>query len=320
MNTNKGVIPRVSAGSPSDRPQHSPSAGDSSPSSRRGMTRLAIVAVALLLTTTADAQLGDLWNKHKDKIIKGGKVVQSASREFTEEEEADIGRVVAARILKTYRLSEDDRLQQYVTLVGNTVAGYSARPTLEWHFAVLDTDVVNAFSCPGGFIFITTGALDHIDSEAELAAVLGHEIAHATQKHILKEVKRANTVSAATDLAKTASSGSFLNDALGEKISNLAYEKLFTTGLSRRDEQEADKIGVELAAAAGYRASEFVSFLDALQALEGDAQMKVLTATHPGAAERKKYVQPLVGDAGGEVLAERWAAWTAQPAGGSERN
>jgi len=276
---------------------------------RRGMT----LAAALLFTVSAHAQLGDLWNKHKDKITKGAKVAQSATRELTEAEEADIGRVVAARILQTYPLAKNDRLQQYVTLVGNTVAAYSARPTLEWHFAVLETDVVNAFSCPGGFIFITTGALEQIESEAELAGVLGHEIAHATQKHILKEVKRANTISAAQDLAATTASGSFLTDELGEKISNLAYEKLFTTGLSRRDEEEADRIGVELAAAAGYRAAEFVRFLGALEALEGEAQMRVLTATHPGAADRKKYVQPLIGDKSGEVLAERWSAWT-QPA------
>jgi len=99
-------------------------------------------------------------------------------------------------------------------------------------------------------------------------------------------------------------------DALGEKIGNLAYEKLFTTGLSRRDEQEADKIGVELAESAGYRGSSFLHFLDALQALEGKSEMKVLTATHPAAAERKKYVQPLVGGEEGEVLAERWTEWT----------
>jgi beta-barrel assembly-enhancing protease len=278
----------------------------------------ATLLIALLSSAAAQAQLGDLWNKHKDKITKGAKVAQSASREFTEAEEADIGRVVAARILQTYPLSKNDKLQQYVTLVGNTVAGYSARPTLEWHFAALQTDVVNAFSCPGGFIFITTGALEQIDSEAQLAAVLGHEIAHATQKHILKEVKRANTISAAQDLATTTSSGSFLTNALGEKISNLAYEKLFTTGLSRRDEQEADKIGVELADAAGYRASEFLGFLDALRELEGGSEMKVLTATHPGAADRKKYVTPLVGSGSGEVLAERWAAWT-QPAGAAAR-
>jgi predicted Zn-dependent protease len=273
----------------------------------------AAAALTLSLSLSAHAQLGDIWGKiqqNKDKIKKGAKVAQSATHEFTEAEEADIGRVVAARVLKTYPLSTNDKLQQYVTLVGNTVAGYSARPTLEWHFGVLETPVVNAFSCPGGFVFITTGALEQIHSEAELASVLGHEIAHATQKHILKEVKRANTVSAGMDLAKSASSGSFLTDALGEKIGNLAYEKLFTTGLSRRDEQEADKIGVELAESAGYRGSAFLHFLDALQALEGKSEMKVLTATHPAAAERKKYVQPLVGDEEGEVLAERWAEWT----------
>lgn len=268
--------------------------------------------LTLLLTTSAHAQLGDLWNKHKDQIVKGAEVAKAATKEFTEAEEADIGRVVAARILKTYPLAKNDKLQQYVTLVGNTVAAYSARPTLEWHFAVIESDVVNAFSCPGGFIFITTGALHTIKSEAELAAVLGHEIAHATQKHILKEVKRANTISATMDAAKTTSSGSFLNDTLGQKISNLAYEKLFTTGLSRRDEQEADKIGVELAAAAGYRASAFVDFLESLKKLEGTAQLKVLTATHPGANERMKYLKPLVAAGHGELLADRWTEW-AQP-------
>ena len=250
--------------------------------------------LTLLLATSAHAQLGDLWNKHKDKIKKGAQVAQSATKELTEAEEADIGRVVAARILKTYPLSKNEKLQQYVTLVGNTVAAYSARPTLEWHFAVIESDVVNAFSCPGGFIFITTGALNTITSEAELAGVLGHEIAHATQKHILKEVKRANTIAAGMDAAKSTASGSFLNDSLGEKISNLAYEKLFTTGLSRRDEEEADRIGVELAKSAGYRASAFVGFLESLKQLEGKAELKVLTATHPRAADRIKTVKPLV--------------------------
>ena len=301
------VLPCGSTGSPANERRHCQSEPDSAPSARRGMTRAGVAAIAFLLfTASAQAQLGDLWNKHKDKITRGAKVVQSVNREFTEAEEADIGRVVAARILQPYPLAKHDRLQQYVTLVGNTVAAYSARPTLEWHFAVLDTNVVNAFSCPGGFIFITGGALEQIDSEAELAAVLGHEI--------LKEVKRANTIMVAEDLAKTTASGSFLNDALGEKISHLAYEKLFTTGLSRRDEQEADRIGVELAEAAGYRAAEFVRFLDALDGLEGKSEMRVLTATHPSPADRKKYVTPLVSDDSGEVLAERWTQWTAQPA------
>lgn len=270
-------------------------------------TLVLIMAFAI----SAEAQLGDFIKRNKDKVVQGAKVLREGTRELTEEEEADIGRVVAARVLKTYPLSKNDKLQQYVTLVGNTVAAYSARPTLEWHFAVLETDVVNAFSCPGGFIFITSGALDQIESEAELAGVLGHEIAHATQKHILKEVKRGNVISASMDLAKSSSGGSFLTNEMGEKISNLAYEKLFTSGLSRRDEQEADQIGVELAAAAGYKATQFVHFLEGLQKLEGKSEMKVLTATHPRAADRIPVVKKaLAAEEGGEVLAERWAEWT----------
>lgn len=277
------------------------------------MRRKAILIItALAVAASAQAQLGDLWKKiDPSRIKKGANVVRQASREFTEDEEADIGRVVAARILATYSLTKDDQLQRYVTLVGNTVAAYSARPTLEWHFAVIQTPYVNAFSCPGGYIFITSGAMDQMSSEAELAAVIGHEIAHATQKHILKEIKRSNTISAGLDLAKASSAGSFLSDEMGEKISQIAYEKLFTTGLSRRDEEEADKLGTDLAAAAGYKAAEFLTFLTGLEKLDGSTQTKTLTATHPRPSDRAAYLRPkLAKEAAGQVLAERWAQWT----------
>src|SRR5207253_11435514 len=138
------------------------------------------------------------------------------------------------------------------------------RLTLEWHYAVIDTPIVNAFSAPGGFIFITAGALQQMNSEAELAAVLGHEIAHVTQKHILKEIKRSNLINASVSLAQETSAGAqWLNDDYAAKIGKIAYDKLFTTGLSRSDEAEADRIGYELADAAGYRAVEFITFLEA---------------------------------------------------------
>lgn len=275
------------------------------------MRKLFAVVIALGITGSAHAQLGDLWKKiDPNKIKKGAKVVQTASHEFTEDEEADIGRVVAARILANYPLAKNDKLQQYVTLVGNTVGAYSSRPALEWHFAVIDAPFVNAFSTPGGFVFITTGALKQITSEAQLASVLGHEIAHVTQKHILKEIKRANTINAGVDMAKETTNGSFLSDELGEKIGKLAYDKLFTTGLSRRDEEEADTIGTELSALAGYKASEFLAFLEDLKKLEGSKEMSVLTATHPKPADRIKYLQPKLKSNTGVVLADRWAEYT----------
>jgi predicted Zn-dependent protease len=272
------------------------------------------VAVLLFLTAaSAQAQLGDLIRKiDPNKIKKGAELAQAATRDFNEDEEADIGRVVAARILKTYRMSKDDKLQQYVTLVGRTVAAYSARPTLAWHFAVVESDVVNAISAPGGFIFVTTGALQHMKSEAELATVLGHEIAHITQKHVLKEVKRSNLLSKSKDFAQatSGSASNWLNNDFASKIGDIAMDKLLKTGLSRTDENEADKIGVQLADAAGYRAAEFITFLEALAKLERAPAMKQLIATHPSPESRQATVKQQVKGDSGEVLAERWSEYT----------
>ena len=276
--------------------------------------RTKMIAVLLLAMSTAvHAQLGNILKRvDPSKVKKTVEVARAANREFTEGEEADIGRVVAARVLATYPLAKDDKVQQYVTLVGNTVAAYSARPTLEWHFAVIDTPIVNAFSAPGGFIFVTTGALKQMNSEAELAGVLGHEIAHVTQKHILKEIKRSNLMSASLSLAQESSAGAqWLNDDYAGKIGKIAYEKLFTTGLSRTDEAEADRIGFELTDASGYRAAEMLTFLASLEKLEGTSAMKQLIATHPRPKDRIATLKPLVRDPNrGELLAERWAKWT----------
>lgn len=263
--------------------------------------------------TAAQAQFGDILRKiDPNRVKKTVDVAHAMTRDFTEGEEADIGRVVAARVLATYPLAKDNKLQQYVTLVGNTVAAYSTRPALEWHFAAIDTPIVNAFSAPGGFIFISTGALQQMHSEAELAAVLGHEVAHVTQKHILKEIKRGNVINASVSLAQETSGGAqWLNDDYAAKIGKIAYEKLFTTGLSRSDEAEADRIGYQLADAAGYRASEFITFLESLEKLEGTSAMKTLTATHPSPKDRIATLRPLAKDpARGELLAERWSHWT----------
>ncbi|HEY5611709.1 MAG TPA: M48 family metalloprotease [Thermoanaerobaculia bacterium] len=271
------------------------------------MSRLAIVLLSLLIAHPAVAQFGDIM-KYKDKLKKGAKVATAVAHETTEEEEKEIGRVVAARVLATYPLSAKDRLQKYVTLVGRTVAAYSSRPTLEWHFAVLETPLVNAFSAPGGYLFVTTGALAQMHSEAELAAVLGHEIAHATEKHILREIRRANVYAAGMDIVDDRVSA--LNDDIAAKIGNMAHEKLFKTGIGRKEEIDADRIGSELASKAGYRADALVSFLTSLQALaahDGSA-LSQLTATHPSSDARVKALGAL--GTSGESLGERFVAWT----------
>lgn len=265
-----------------------------------------IAFIALLALVVAQPALAQ-W----DLLTKGAKMARAMTRDFTEEEEVAIGRIVAARVLATYPLSDDARLQRYVNLVGETVAAYSDRPSLDWHFAVLDTPVVNAFSCPGGYIFITTGALDQIASEAELAAVLGHEIAHATEKHILKEVKRANVVTEGLNIAQSELGGGGMSDELARKVSDLAYQKLFNTGIGRKEELDSDRIGVELAAAAGYRSGAYLNFLESLHSLAEakSSSFSQLGSTHPAPDDRLKSVRPRLREEG-QLLAERWEKTT----------
>lgn len=283
------------------------------------MKRTTILAVLLLSAGLAHGQLGDILNKvnkiDPNRVKKGARVAREMTRDFTEEEEVRIGRIVSARILATYPLSENQKLQKYVTLVGNTVAAYSSRPALDWHFAVLETPVVNAFSAPGGYLFITTGALGQVTSEAELAAVIGHEIAHATEKHILKEIKRANVLAAGVDLAQSEVGRGGLTDDLARKIADLANDKLFKTGIGRREELDSDRVGVQLAAAAGYRANAYLHFLESLSALakSRSSAFAQLGATHPRPDDRIKAIRPLAGkEDKGQLLAERWSTWSGQ--------
>lgn len=274
------------------------------------MRAILSILAFVLAAQPALAQFDQLL-KQADRIKKGAKVAQAMTREFTEEEEIALGRIVAARILATYPLAQREGVQEYVTLVGRTVAAYSTRPTLPWHFAAIETPVVNAFSCPGGYVFVTTGALEQMESEAELAAVLGHEIAHATEKHILREIKRANVVTEGLNVAQSEIGKGGMTDELARKVSNVAYDKLFNTGIGRKEELEADRIGAALAAEAGYRSGSYSHFLEALEALASanSSSFSQLASTHPKPADRLKAIRPNLGE-DGQVLAERWQeAW-----------
>lgn len=270
------------------------------------MKKLAVVLSLVLLPQVASAQIGDLL-KHADKITKGAKVAQAATKEFTPEEELNIGRIVAARVLATYPLSKNEALQKYVSLVGQTLVPFSDRPDQEWHFAVIEADLVNAYCAPANYVFITTGAISQLKSEAELASILGHEMAHASEKHVLTEVRRANVFAAGVDLAASGAGG--LTEEIAGKISDVAFEKLFKKGLGRKAEVEADALGVGIAARAGYRSDSFLNFLGTLGQLEGSNSSRVAKfgKEHPSASERAKLLKDgnKVSD-DGVVLADRW--------------
>jgi predicted Zn-dependent protease len=197
------------------------------------------------------------------------------------EKEREIGFGIAATVAGRYRLVEDPALNEYVALVGATVAEQSVRAgEIDFRFGVLDTEDVNAFAAPGGYILITRGALALMESESELAGVLAHEVAHVDEKHVLDDIRRAGVMSTASDEAQL--SGPLL-DAISEKGASLLF-----TGLSREDEIQADSLGLLYASAVGYRPDGMLQFLlhldEAVEEEEGG--MREWVATHPPTSER----------------------------------
>lgn len=201
--------------------------------------------------------------------------------------ELAFGREVAARILGRERLRENAELTRYVTLIGQALASNSGRSELPFHFAVLDSEQVNAYSTPGGYVFVTRGALQTMGDEAELAAVLAHEIAHVQLRHIVnamhirgKEESGVMTwmsiiTGGSTDTAKVA----FFQAV--DQATNLLFEE----GFNIRDELAADRVALMLLANTGYDPEALSRFLIRIDApTEPTAHPD--KRTHPSGAER----------------------------------
>jgi predicted Zn-dependent protease len=208
----------------------------------------------------------------------------SAVMPIGEEEENEIGRSIAANVAGKYGIVWDERLTRYVTLVGKTVAEKSDRPGLPYHFAVLDTDIINAFSCPGGYVFVTRGTLGVIGSEAELAGVLAHEISHVANKDIIKEIEKQKFFQAGNKVAGTLLHA---DPSIFNAVTSFGTELLFK-GYSRSDEYDADRLALVYTAKAGYQPAAYLTFLEKLKARAGatDSGMKLLLATHPQLDDR----------------------------------
>lgn len=196
------------------------------------------------------------------------------------EAEIIFGRELSARILGNYGLLDDEKITRYVNLVGKAVALYSGRPEIQFYFAVLDSNEINAFAAPGGYVFITRGALTKMDNEAQLAAVLGHEIAHIVNRHVVKELHiKGEEGSAASGIAGLIGGPSgTLGVALDQALDDAA-NILFNRGYKVADEIEADRVGILLASVAGYDPSALKEFLSNVKSFE--VEDKTYKGEHP---------------------------------------
>jgi len=260
-----------------------------------------IVIIAMLtISSPAYAQLGGI----------GRRVQQAQERKqqlddmnITEEEEIKLGSDVSVKIRQRFGVVQDAAVHKYVTLVGTVLTEQTTRPRLPWTFIVLDTDGVNAFAAPGGFVHITRGALGLIRTEAELAGVLGHEIAHVAQKHTVNAIRKSKGVQIGT--GETLSNRGMFLDALA----NRAYDMVLENSFDRGDELDADKEGILLVQKATYVGTGLADFLTRLsERNKGQAQKNGLFASHPETQERIGKVKQLAGSKPGAVVAARYTS------------
>jgi beta-barrel assembly-enhancing protease len=267
---------------------------------------LLIAAAAFSVNAHSQFRLPSIdINKMVDTVKNVGKAV----KDIDEPEEIAIGRDVASRLLGAAPLVPDPRLQRYINHVGRWLAAQTERPDLPWQFGVLDHSNVNAFAVPGGTIFITRGLLEKMRNEAELAGVLGHEIVHVLKKHHLKAIQKG----AQTALAGDAMSAAIRDRAGPARDKLIAFgTEMYSRGLDKSDELEADRLGVVIAARAGYDAYGLPSVLQTLQAMSAqDSALALMFKTHPAPGERLDAIgekmQPVLDTYSGQAqLAERF--------------
>lgn len=181
---------------------------------------------------------------------------------MSESDEVSMGRQSDLQVRKQYGVYDDPALQAYVNRVGQRLARNSHRPNLEYHFTVLDSPEVNAFALPGGYIYITRGILPYLDSEAELAAVLGHEIGHVTARHSVKQYTAAMTADIGVQIASIFVPE--INTPAGANLVNVTGSALLS-GYGREQELQADKLGSEYLARTGYDPHAMISVLSTLK-------------------------------------------------------
>ena len=201
----------------------------------------------------------------------------------SKEEEIALGREITGSLLGAAPLVKDEALQKYVNQVGRWVANQSERADLPWKFGVIDSADLNAFAAPGGYVLLTKGLYLKMQSEAQLAGVLGHEIAHVVKKHQLKVLQKQQLLGYGASKL-----GSLFGkkDKLAKKAINTGAE-VSARGLDKDAEFEADRMGLTLAYRAGYDAYGLPDVLQTIgQTNKSDSSVALLFKTHPSPDER----------------------------------
>jgi predicted Zn-dependent protease len=243
-----------------------------------------ITGLSMPVAADAPPQLGQIGG-----AVKRAQQVQDL--QITEAEEQQLGAAVSEKVRMRYGVVQDPNVHRYVTLVGTAMTQVSTKPNIPWVFIVLDTDAVNAFAAPGGFVHITRGALALLQDEAELAGVLGHEIIHITEQHTIRAIQKSKSIQLGAN--ETLSGSAALVNRLADNI----YLDLIEKGFGRAEENQSDEKGVALANRIGYAPQGLHRFLTRLQERnKGATEKRGLFASHPEMTERLSRLTKQIGE------------------------
>ena len=222
-----------------------------------------------------------------NKVVDTTKKLVEATTEMSEADEIALGDDLTARLLGAMPPVADPAVQTYVNSVGRWLSLQTDRPNLPWRFIVTDTDSIGAFAVPGGSVVITSGLMQLMRDENELAGVLAHEIAHVVEKHHLRAImKQARTELAKDMTAELAQAYLKKNAKLTDALLNSGM-KLYASGLSQADEMSSDVAGSKIAARGGYDPLGLLLVLTTLDTINTEEpRMAVMFSTHPPTAER----------------------------------
>lgn len=207
----------------------------------------------------------------------------------SEAQEIAMGKEADQEVVGAYGVYPDPKVQAYVDELGKRLAAKSERPSLPWAFKVVDDPAVNAFALPGGYIYVTRGILTYLRSEAELVAVLGHEIGHVTARHAASQMSK----------QQLAMGGLIAGMAVKpelQRFGGLAQQGLGLLFLKfgRDDENQADELGLRYMTREGYDPREMLAVfgvLDRVTRAEGGGRMPDWLSTHPSPENRLRRIQ-----------------------------
>ena len=203
---------------------------------------------------------------------------------LSENDEIKMGKQTDVSVVQMYGVYDDEDLAKYIDELGQKMAKISHRPNLKYEFKVMDSPVINAFAVPGGYVYITRGILAHLNNEAELAGVIGHEIGHITARHSAQKYSETYLANLGLGVGSMVSKDFAMFAGLAAQGLGLLFLKF-----SRDDERQSDVLGVEYSTQVGYDAREMANFFHTLDKMQSKSEQGGLpdwASTHPNPADR----------------------------------